>query len=96
MADDRMDDARGTAPDDATEVVFTANSVPEAELVMGRIESAGIEAFIEVRDGGGQFPNLDPLVGVQVLVRATDLGRANEALAEAEPLAEDEDPPTQA
>lgn len=53
----------------------------EARIVVGFLQSRGIEAMILQDDGGDQLPSLESVVGIQVLVRADDAGRARMLLA---------------
>ena len=53
----------------------------EAEIVQGRLESAGIEASIAADDAGGAYP-FDFSGGPHVLVDEADRGAALELLGE--------------
>jgi type III secretory pathway lipoprotein EscJ len=52
----------------------------EAELIRAKLESAGIEAFVEADAAGSYLPILEMTGGVRVLVRDTDLVEALEVL----------------
>jgi hypothetical protein len=53
----------------------------EAEIVVGRLESDGIEAWISADDAGGAFP-FSLSGGVQVLVDEGDVEKASRLLAD--------------
>ena len=53
-----------------------------AELALGALEAADIEAMVSADDAGGLQPGLWMGEGVRVLVRAEDAERAREILAE--------------
>jgi len=53
----------------------------EAEIVVGRLESEGIEAWISADDAGGAFP-FSLSGGVQVLVDESDAEEASRLLAD--------------
>ena len=53
----------------------------EAEIVVGLLESEGIEASISADDAGGVYPSFEFTGGAQVLVDESDAKAAREALA---------------
>mgnify|MGYP001153108550 CR=1 FL=1 len=53
----------------------------EAEIVVGRLESDGIEAWVSADDAGGAFP-FSLSGGVQVLVDEGDVEKASRLLAD--------------
>jgi putative signal transducing protein len=53
----------------------------EAEIVVGRLESDGIEAWVNADDAGGAFP-FSLSGGVQVLVDESDVEEASRLLAD--------------
>jgi type III secretory pathway lipoprotein EscJ len=61
----------------------------EAQVVVGLLESEGIEALINEDDAGNMIPSLEESRGVQVLVAEKDAKRAIEIIQEFE--REDED-----
>ncbi|MDT7575748.1 MAG: putative prokaryotic signal transducing protein [Pseudonocardiales bacterium] len=67
----------------APTVVAVVNSQFEAELIVGLLQSNGLEAVVSADDAGGQEPQLQ-LQGVRVLVRAEDGAEARKILADAE------------
>ena len=54
----------------------------DADLALGALEAAGIEAMVSADDAGGLEPGLWVAEGVKVLVRAEDAERAREILNE--------------
>ncbi len=91
MVLDEKDDAR----DDGFEVVEVVGTTAEAEVLVGLLQSENLDARVEAEDGGGVFPNFDAVEGVAVVVPRAQAARAREVLRSAEPLAEDEDPPSE-
>ncbi len=89
---DTMDADEGRAAE-RTVVVAVVNSTAAAEIIAGLLENHGISALIRGDDAGAQFPSLEPLRGVKVLVLESEAEIARAALASAEPLDEDEAPP---
>ena len=67
-----------------TAVVARVSSVIEAEIVLGLLESNGIEATVSSDDAGGQEPQLQLTQGVRVLVAPEDEQRASELIEEVE------------
>ena len=59
-------------------VVATFRSTPDAQIAKGVLDEAGIDAMIRSDNGGGMYPAIS---GAELLVRAEDVQRANEALA---------------
>ena len=76
------------------DVLLTVTTLGEAEVLVGLLTSQGIDAEWRSSDAGGVFPNLDVLEGVAILVPRGEIARARAALADVEPLAEGEEPPT--
>jgi hypothetical protein len=52
-----------------------------AELAAGLLEAEGVEALVLADDAGGNYPMLQFVRGVRVLVAAEDEARARELLA---------------
>jgi len=67
---------------DANELVTieTFQSEIEAEIVKGRLMTAGIKSFIFKDDCGGTRPHMQLTLGVDLKVRQTDFARASEVL----------------
>jgi hypothetical protein len=64
---------------DAAELVSVASFrlVAEAEIAQGILDEVGIESMIRSDNAGGMYP---VLAGADLLVRAEDVDKANEAL----------------
>ena len=64
---------------DAAELVSVASFrlVAEAEIAQGILDEVGIESMIRSDNAGGMYPALG---GADLLVRAEDVDKANEAL----------------
>jgi hypothetical protein len=58
-------------------VVGTFRSVPEAVIAKGILDEVGIESIVRSDNAGGMYP---ALAGADLLVRADDIERANDAL----------------
>jgi hypothetical protein len=69
--------------DGAPVAVAVAESKFEADLIVGLLQSNGLDAVVSADDAGGQEPQLQ-LQGVRVLVAATDAAAAREILAATE------------
>jgi len=69
--------------DGAPVVVAVVTSRTEAELIVGYLQSHGLDAAFSADDAGGQEPQLQ-LQGVRVLVAPADEAAAREALAAAD------------
>jgi hypothetical protein len=67
-----------------TEVVAQVPSAIEAQLIVGLLESEGIEAVTSSDDAGGQEPQWQLTQGVRVLVAPEDEERAQQLIAEAD------------
>ena len=67
-----------------TAVVARVSSVIEAEIVLGLLESNGIEATVSSDDAGGQEPQLQLTQGVRVLVAPEDEQRASQLIEDVE------------
>jgi hypothetical protein len=67
-----------------TEVVAQVPSAIEAQLILGLLESNGIEAVVSSDDAGGQEPQWQLTQGVRVLVAPEDEPRARALIAEAD------------
>ena len=63
--------------------VAVVTSQFEAELIVGLLQSNGLDASVSADDAGGQEPQLQ-LQGVRVLVARSDEAAARQILAEAE------------
>ena len=68
---------------DAPVPVTVVTSQFEAELIVGLLQSNGLDAAVSADDAGGQEPQLQ-LQGVRVLVSATDADAARRIIADAE------------
>jgi hypothetical protein len=55
----------------------TFPSTADAELAKGILDAIGIESMIRADNAGGMYPGIG---GAELLVRAEDVKRANEAL----------------
>jgi hypothetical protein len=58
-------------------IVSTFRSTPDAQIVKGVLDEVGIDAMIRSDDAGGMYPAVS---GAELLVRAKDVQRANDAL----------------
>ncbi len=68
--------------------IGTFRSTADARIAQGILDEAGIESMIRSDNAGGMYPAID---GAYLLVRAEDVDRANDALAETEDPAEPEE-----
>jgi len=68
--------------DGAPVSVAVVSSRTEAELIVGLLDSEGLQAAVSADDVGGQEPQLQ-LQGVRVLVSASDAAPARRVLADA-------------
>ena len=59
-------------------VLSTFRSTPDALIAQGVLDDAGIESMIRADNAGGMYPALS---GAELLVRAEDVQRANDALS---------------
>jgi len=66
--------------DDQLVVVRTFLNRIEAELAKSALTAASIDATVAVDDAGGTEPGLWVATGVRLLVRAEDVGRADDLL----------------
>jgi putative signal transducing protein len=57
--------------------VSTFRSTVDAEIAKGVLDEAGIESMIRSDNAGGMYP---AIAGAELLVRAEDAARANQAL----------------
>ena len=71
--------------------VAVVTSQFEAELIVGLLQSNGLDASVSADDAGGQEPQLQ-LQGVRVLVARSDEAAARQILAEAETDAQTDQP----
>jgi len=62
----------------------------DAQLAKTALEAADIDSMIRADDAGGMRPHLWVGSGVELVVRAEDVERANEILGEEPSAAEDE------
>ena len=67
-----------------TVVVHVASQEADAQIVVGFLQSRGIEAAILEDDAGDQLPSLEMAMGVKVFVPGEDAERARTLLAERE------------
>ena len=68
---------------DAPVAVTVVTSQFEAELIVGLLQSNGLDAAVSADDAGGQEPQLQ-LQGVRVLVSPADEPAARQVLADAQ------------
>jgi len=68
--------------DEGAVVVHVESDEASARIVIGFLESQGIEAQIFEDDAGDQIPSLERVRGVKVLVAADDAERARQLLRE--------------
>ena len=61
-------------------VLRTFPTVIEADLAKSALDSVGIDSMIRTDNKGGQTPGLAFSQGVELLVRADDVGAANDML----------------
>jgi hypothetical protein len=61
----------------ALSVVSTVRSMVEAQVAKGVLDEVGIESMIRTDNAGGMYPAIGV---VELLVRADDVEKANEAL----------------
>jgi hypothetical protein len=57
--------------------VSTFPSMADAQIAKGVLDETGIESMIRTDDAGGMYPAIG---GAELLVRAEDLEKANQAL----------------
>ncbi len=61
--------------------IHAFNNSQEAELAVGALDAAGIDAMVQADSGGGMRPHLAWAgVGYQILVREEDAAAAREVL----------------
>jgi Putative prokaryotic signal transducing protein len=58
-------------------VVSTFRSTADAQIAKGILDEAGIDSMIRSDNAGGMYPAIE---GVDLLVRAEDVDKANDAL----------------
>ena len=76
-------ESRGRDDRDAPVAVAVVTSQFEAELIVGLLQSNGVDAAVSADDAGGQEPQLQ-LQGVRVLVSPADAVAARQILADAQ------------
>ena len=76
MREGRRAYTRGMEPGDLT-VLSTFPSLADAQLAKGVLDEVGIECIVRTDDAGGMMPAIG---GAQLVVRAEDVERANDAL----------------
>lgn len=59
----------------------------EAEVIIGVLESRGVDAMLSADDAGGWRPDVGYVTGTRVFVRTSDEAFARWVLENAEPLA---------
>lgn len=74
----------GAEPEARTAILRTFTSQVTAQVVADHLESANIPVMVGADDCGGLLPVLSPLHGFHLLVKASDLPRAEEALRDIE------------
>lgn len=64
--------------------LMTCNSVPEAHMIMGRLNNMGIDCFLKNEESTNMLPMFNNMVGggVQVMVFEKDLEQATEIVGE--------------
>ena len=72
-------------------MVHVENDEVGARIVIGFLESQGIEARMSEDDAGDQIPSLERTQGVKVFVSAEDAERARQLLEERDTGSEDAD-----
>jgi len=77
-------------PDKEMTIVRTENDEAAGQIVVGFLQSNGIDAMISEDDAGDQLPSLEKVRGVQVFVPVEDAERARKLLAERESAPETE------
>ena len=65
-------------------IVHTENDEAAGQIVVGFLQSNGIDAMISEDDAGDQLPSLEKVRGVQIFVPVEDAERARELLAQRE------------
>lgn len=70
--------------DEGMVVVKQETTQANADIVVGYLRSEGIEALAVSDDAGEMLPSLDEALGVKILVRSEDAGRARRLLEERE------------
>lgn len=60
--------------------VYSCATRTEAELVVQKLKSYGIESLIKADDEGGFHPGMAMVTGVRVFVPSDELERANDLL----------------
>ena len=58
-------------------IVSTFRSTADAQIAKGILDEVGIESIIRSDNAGGMYPAIS---GAELLVRAEDVARANDAL----------------
>jgi len=61
-------------------VLEVFNNEIDAEIVKGRLNASGIDAFVSKDDCGGMRPHLQPSQGVRLLIPDSDIELAKEIL----------------
>ena len=61
--------------------IATFRSMADAQIAQGILDEAGVESMIRSDNAGGMYPAID---GAYLMVRAEDVERAQDALAETE------------
>ena len=74
----------GVEPDARSVVLRTFSSQMNAELVAQHLEEAGIRVLLTADDAGGTYPSLHAAYGTRLLIKVSDLTRAELALREME------------
>lgn len=74
----------GVEPDAGSVVLKTFSSQMNAELVAQQLEEAGLRVMLTADDAGGAYPSLHAACGTRLLIKASDLARAEVVLRELE------------
>ena len=74
----------GADPEAQTVVLRTIHSQMNAGIIAQHLEGAGIPVLISADDCGGLLPAMELARGIRLLVKASDLPRAEEALRDIE------------
>jgi hypothetical protein len=69
------------SPSDDLVVLRTFLNTFDADVAKGALEAADIDSFVRADDAGGMRPHLW-MGGVELIVRAEDVERANEVLGD--------------
>jgi hypothetical protein len=74
----------GAEPEARSVVLATFDNHLSAQAAANHLEDAGIPVVVNADDCGGLYPFLTPALGIRLLVKASDLPRARDAMTEME------------